>query len=1050
MLLELRVLGGFSVRVDGREIPAAAWAQRRAAELVKLLALMPGHRAPREQVIETLWPRLEPGAGAANLHKAAHYARAALGTSDALVLRGGSASLAPGENLVVDATEFERAADAALAAGNTSACRSAASLYAGELLPDDRYADWAAPIRERLRDRYLSLLRRCGHWERLLAEEPGDEQAHRELMRAHAAAGDREAALRQYRRLVDSGTRPGQDMVSLYEELSVGPAAVAPVLAATALIGRQEELRRSNAAWESAARGQGTTLLLRGEAGIGKTRLAEELLAEAAHAGWSTLRGTAPEEQGGLPYAPITEALDRLLQERPELALTIAERAQAGLAVLTTAVSVGRAPSAAPVGRMQVFAAVTQLLAAMARERGVVFLIDDAHAADVATLELVQHLARAARFHRILLVVAFREPPAQSFAAFRSGLLDRGAASEIELLPLTAEESGELVTLLAGRRVPQQTLDAVHALAGGNPFFLEELASSAGAYEPVQVPEQLLDVVEARLSRLSAPTRAALETVALVASEVDARELAVLCELPERDAFAVLDDALAAGVLVEQQGRCRFRHGLLRAALVRGMPAHRRAAAHRDAAERLAAAGAPAIAVAHQLLEAGLGERAVSSLVRAARDAAAMGAFRDAHQLATRALEFAPHDPEVIELRADLAVALGDPDAPAAYSAALASVGDEHAGDMRVKQAYAYFVGGDLPNAMDALSRVDRISTGSRARLLITRGWLAVFSGQLDDATQAAVEARAVAGELGLSAELFEASMLEAFVALNRGEWPERLRSDLLDPARAPEVAGMLHEAHLCVAQVFLYGGLPYEELIVAARGLAAAAERAGARRGTAFAITLLGEAELLSGHLERAEAHLGEGVWRNREVGGHGGEALCLWRLAELALLREQRDDALSLLDRAYSVASPSSLCIPHVLCRVHGTLIRAAPDSAAAVAAVAEGQTALATRSEWCNTCSPHFLIPAAIALARTGALAEAQSHADRAARVIAVLWGERGSWPAALAEARAAVANAGGEQAAARELLTEAARRFAAAGQPLDAARCRDAARLPAAAM
>jgi tetratricopeptide (TPR) repeat protein len=454
--------------------------------------------------------------------------------------------------------------------------------------------------------------------------------------------------------------------------------------------------------------------------------------------------------------------------------------------------------------------------------------------------------------------------------------------------------------------------------------------------------------------------------------------------------------------------------------------------------------------VAHQLLEAGLGERAVPWLVRAARDAAAMGAYADAHRLAARALRFAPDDAEVIELRADLAVALGDPDAAAAYSPALATLSDEHASDTRVKQAYAYFIGGDLPGAVDALSRVDRVSPGSRARLLITRGWVAVFSGQLDEAAEAAAESRAVAGELGLTAELFEASMLEAFVTLNRGEWPERLRADLLDPARAPEVAGMLHEAHLCVAQVFLYGGIPYEELITAARGLAAAAERAGARRGIAFATALLGEAELLSGHLERAEVHLGESVRHNREVGSHGGEALCLWRLAELALLRERREEALSLLDRAYSVAAPSSLCIPHVLCRVHGALIRAAADPAAAVAAVAEGETAMATRSEWCNTCSPHFLIPAAIALARTGALAEAQSHADRAARVISVLWGERGSWPGSLAEARAALATAGGDDAAAQQLLAEAASRFAAAGQPLDAARCRDAAGLSAAAV
>jgi tetratricopeptide (TPR) repeat protein len=449
--------------------------------------------------------------------------------------------------------------------------------------------------------------------------------------------------------------------------------------------------------------------------------------------------------------------------------------------------------------------------------------------------------------------------------------------------------------------------------------------------------------------------------------------------------------------------------------------------------------------VAHQLLEAGLGERAVPWLARAARDAVAVGAYADAHALAARALEFAGDDPELIELRADLAVVLGDPDAATAYSRALAGLEGERAGDVRVKQAYAYFIGGDAAAASDCLSQAGAASPATEVRRLITRGYLAVFSGDLDSAEQAAREARTLAGELGSAGELFEASMLEAFVTLNRGEWPERLRADLLDPTRAPEVAGMLHEAHLCVAEVFLYGGVPYAEVIAGARGLAAAAQRAGARRGVAFATTLLGEAELLSGQLARAEAHLNDGVRSNREVGAHGGEALCLWRLAEIALAQGRREEALPLLERAYGIAAASSLCVPHILCRVHGALVRAAPDPAGAVAAVADGEAAMTTRSEWCNTCSPTFLIPAAVALAEAGELTRAQRCVDRAARVISVLWGKRGSWPAALDEARAAVARTRGDDAAAQALLAEAASRFAAAGQPLDVARCREAAEL-----
>jgi DNA-binding SARP family transcriptional activator len=134
--LEIRVLGGFEVSVDGRRVPARAWQQRRASELVKLLALAPRQRLQREQVIDALWPDLSPDAGAANLRKAAHYARAALGSKEAVVLRGGQVSLWPDAELAVDVERFETEGWLALRAGVAEACAAVAAGYRGELLPD--------------------------------------------------------------------------------------------------------------------------------------------------------------------------------------------------------------------------------------------------------------------------------------------------------------------------------------------------------------------------------------------------------------------------------------------------------------------------------------------------------------------------------------------------------------------------------------------------------------------------------------------------------------------------------------------------------------------------------------------------------------------------------------------------------------------------------------------------------------------------------------------------------------------------------------------------
>ena len=105
--LDVQLLGRFEVRVDSRPVPEDAWPQKRAIDLVKLLALSRGHRMPRDQVLEKLWPRLGADAGAANLHKAASYARRALGERDAVVVRGGVVALAPDADVFTDVERFE-------------------------------------------------------------------------------------------------------------------------------------------------------------------------------------------------------------------------------------------------------------------------------------------------------------------------------------------------------------------------------------------------------------------------------------------------------------------------------------------------------------------------------------------------------------------------------------------------------------------------------------------------------------------------------------------------------------------------------------------------------------------------------------------------------------------------------------------------------------------------------------------------------------------------------------------------------------------------------
>jgi DNA-binding SARP family transcriptional activator len=217
---EIRLLGQFAVRVDGQPVPAGAWRHKRAAELVKMLALADTHRLHCEQIMDLLWPDLAPDAAGGNLRKAIHFGRAALGSAAAIARSGEMLELCPDGQLRVDAASFEAAARA----GQISALDA----YQGELLPEDRYAPRAEEPRNRLRARYLRLLKTAGRWEQALDVDPSDEEAHRALMQRAIDAGDRLVAVRQFERLcerlrADLGVSPDQTSVALYERaISMG------------------------------------------------------------------------------------------------------------------------------------------------------------------------------------------------------------------------------------------------------------------------------------------------------------------------------------------------------------------------------------------------------------------------------------------------------------------------------------------------------------------------------------------------------------------------------------------------------------------------------------------------------------------------------------------------------------------------------------------------------------------------------------------------------------------------------------------------------------
>jgi predicted ATPase/DNA-binding SARP family transcriptional activator len=329
-MLDIRLLGGFAVQLNGTDVPEDAWRLRKARALVKLLALAPGHRLHREQASTLLWPGKDDARALANnLHQALYAARRALDAAGA----GGAAMLALRDDVLslhgditVDAAELETALAAARAEGTVAAYEGALEHARGELLPEDRYEDWTTDRREALREQvtaaYLDLARLVDSGaaaevlQRALAVDPLHERATRHLMRAYAAAGRRQRALEAFEQLRSAlrstyAADPDDETRALYRELLTSgeeqdDAAEAQEgrlpLALTRFIGRERELGE-------VARLLGRTRLLTitGPGGSGKTRLALE--AAAREQGEVRLVELAPLADAALVASPVAAGL---------------------------------------------------------------------------------------------------------------------------------------------------------------------------------------------------------------------------------------------------------------------------------------------------------------------------------------------------------------------------------------------------------------------------------------------------------------------------------------------------------------------------------------------------------------------------------------------------------------------------------------------------------------------------------------------------------------------------------------------------------------------
>ncbi|MFI5691781.1 BTAD domain-containing putative transcriptional regulator [Kribbella sp. NPDC051586] len=298
--MRIRLLGGFAVDRGGRSVDPRVWRLRKARTLVKLLALTREQRLHRDVLLEALWPDRSPTSAVNNLHQALHVARRALAgdepSNGLLELRDDFVVLLADGLVDVDVRTFERLATQGRTSGDLADLRAAVAAYAGDLLPEDRFEDWAVRPREELRATFGNLLvdladaaaaagqeaEAFDALTRALAIDPLHEHGVRSLMRRHAATGRSSEALAQYERLRSDlrtayGTDPDPETQRLYQELLSGAVTIeaqprhnlAPAL--TSFVGREREIADVHRLMA-----QGRLVTLTGVGGAGKTRLAEE------------------------------------------------------------------------------------------------------------------------------------------------------------------------------------------------------------------------------------------------------------------------------------------------------------------------------------------------------------------------------------------------------------------------------------------------------------------------------------------------------------------------------------------------------------------------------------------------------------------------------------------------------------------------------------------------------------------------------------------------------------------------------------------------------
>lgn len=805
------MLGPPRIERDGTLV---AFDTRKAVAVVAYLAL-DRRSHPRDVLAELLWPDHDPEHARGALRRTLSTVRAGLGPTVLEATRD-HVRLAEGNSLSVDVDRFR----ALCAAGDDA---GAVALFRGGFLEGfgvrdaPEFDDWLVNEGDLLRRELAGALARLAtdragagdylaaltHARRWLSLDPLHEPAHREVMRLYALIGDRAAALNQYRECVrtlsrELGVSPVGETTKLYETINTGsfepppvaaPAAVVPTKAIKDLpfVGRAEELRQLARVYADISR-DGRVILVEGEAGIGKTRLAEELLAEPLRSGAAVVTGRGYEDEAALAYMPLVDALRAHLHSDDGWVAGVPPAALAEVARLLPELAEGRSRQSeadGPGAESRFLAGLWDtLVAAVSGPVPGVIHIDDAHWLDEASFRVLSYGLRRLAGRPLLILLTWRTPHDHPIRRL-IGTMARGGAAAVRCLDrLDADAVGELLAAMRPAADPALS-HRLHVETEGVPLLVVEyLNAMVSAAEPWPLPPGVRDLLRARFDRVTDTARQVLAAAAVIGRSFDADTVRVVSGRGEEETVSALEELLARGLVREGVVDYDFSHDQLRALVYDDTSLARRRLLHARAAT---APGTPAGASARHLQLAGKDDAAAVAYVAAAEQAGAVFANGEAIEHLRAAIAVGhPDRGELYARIGDLytrtgsyAEAINGYEAAAAEAVGVALADIEHRlGQVRHRRGEWVLAAAHFRAALDRAG--DDGPADLRARILTDLSLTSYEAGHADRARELANRAYELADRAGEQRALGRAYNLLGMLASDTGDTDDallRLRS---------------------------------------------------------------------------------------------------------------------------------------------------------------------------------------------------------------------------------------------------------------------------------